>query len=182
MIFFLVIFHFTKLIAATRKAAAYCCKLDNFVFNTLSNSNSVIVVSNASIRNYITTSITHIYSFSSPIKKTLHYTIDITSTEAELFAIRCRINQAVQIDDSSCIIVITGVLHVVQKIFDSSIHPYHLQSIAISKDLRSFFNKHPSNFIEFWDCLSNEEWPLHALVDKDMKKFNLTPLFPCKTS
>ena len=45
-----------------------------------------------------------------------------------------------------------------------------------------FFNKHPSNSIEFWDCLSDEEWPLYVSVDKDMKKLNLTPLFPYKTS
>jgi len=118
-------FSFHKANCCNEKSkAVYCCKLDNFVFNTSSDSNSVIVVSD--IRNNITTSIIHIYSFSSPIKKTLHHAIDITSTEAELFAIRYRINQAVQTDDFSYIIVITYVLHAVQKIFDSSIHPYHL--------------------------------------------------------
>jgi len=44
-----------------------------------------------------------------------------------------------------------------------------------------YFNKHSVNSIEFWDCLSNENWPLHTSVDKDIKKFNLTPLYPCKT-
>jgi len=52
----------------------------------------------------------------------------------------------------------------------------------MSKDLKLFFKKHSSNTIEFWDCLSDEEWPLHAFVDNDMKKFNLIPLFPYKTS
>ena len=76
----------------------------------------------------------------------IHHATDITLTEAESFAIRCGINQAVQIEDFSCIIVITNALHAAQKIFDSFIHPYYLQLIAISKDLRLFFNKHPSNY------------------------------------
>ena len=62
------------------------------------------------------------------------------------------------------------------------IHSYQHQLIAISKDLREFFNKHPSNSIEFWDCPSNNNWPLHSIVDKETKIFNFTPLFPCKSS
>ena len=76
----------------------------------------------------------------------IHHAINITLTEAKLFAIRCRINQAVQIKNFFYIIVITDTLYAAQKIFDSLIHPYHLQLIAISKDLRLFFNKHPSNY------------------------------------
>ena len=67
-------------------------------------------------------------------------------------------------------------------IFNPSIHPYQQQSIAILKDLRFLFNKHPSNIIEFWDCLCNAKWPLHTLVDKDTKKFNLIPISPSKSS
>ena len=54
--------------------------------------NIVIVISDASIKNNVATSITHIYSFNSLLKKTLHHTISITSTEVELFTIRYRIN------------------------------------------------------------------------------------------
>jgi len=71
---------------------------------------------------------------------------------------------------------------VAHHIFDSSTHPYQLQTIAISKELREFFNKDLSNSIDFWDCPSNSKWPLHSLVDKETKEFNLTPLFPCKSS
>jgi len=88
----------------------------------------VIVVSDTSIKNNVATSITHIHLFNSPLKKMLHHAIGITSTEAELFALRCGINQAVQTPGSSCIIVITDALHVVQKFFDSSIHLYQLQA------------------------------------------------------
>jgi len=40
-------------------------------------------------------SIFHIYIHNKPIVKTLHYAVNITSMEAELFAIRCGINQAI---------------------------------------------------------------------------------------
>ena len=137
--------------------AAHCCKLDNLVFNTLLDPNSVIAVSNTSIKNNIAISIAYIYSFSSLIKKIIYYTIDITSMEAELFAIRCGINQAIQIDGFSHIIIITDTIYIAFKIFNSSVHLYHFQSIDISKDLRSFFDKHSSNSIKFWDCPNNEE-------------------------
>ena len=75
--------------------AVYLHKLDDFMLNTLFDHHIVIVVSDASIRNNIITSIAHIHLFSSPTKKTLHYAVDITMTETELFAIRCGINQVV---------------------------------------------------------------------------------------
>jgi len=50
------------------------------------------------------------------------------------------------------------------------------------KELREFFNKNSSNSIDFWDCPSNNNWPLHSIVDKETKKFNFIPLFLCKLS
>ena len=55
-------------------------------------------------------------------------------------------------------------------------------AIAISEDLWKFFNRHLDNSIEFWDCPSNKDWYLYTQVDKKTKKFNLIPLYPCKTS
>ena len=60
----------------------------------LFNSNIIIIVSNANIKNNIPTSIIHIHSYFNPIKKTLHYTVGVTMTKAELYTIRCEINQA----------------------------------------------------------------------------------------
>jgi len=48
----------------------------------------------ASIKNNITTSISYVHIHNKPITKTLHHTVNVMSTEAELFAIRCSINQA----------------------------------------------------------------------------------------
>ena len=160
----------------------HCSCLNNIMLNTLSNPSTVIVVSDTGIKNNVTMSIAHVYSFNNPLKKTLHHAINITSTEAELFAIRCRINQATQISDTSHIIIITDILYVVQRIFDSTIHPYQTQVIAISKDLQRFFKEHLNNSVEFWDCPSNKDWHLHAQVDKETNKFDLIPLYPSKMS
>jgi len=58
------------------------------------------------------------------VTKTIHHIVNITSTKVELFAIRYRINQAVQVTDTSHIIVITDAIHLIKYIFDSSSHPY----------------------------------------------------------
>ena len=47
-----------------------------------------------SIKNQVAISITHIYVYDNPVIKTLYHMINITSTEAELLAIRYSINQA----------------------------------------------------------------------------------------
>jgi len=57
-----------------------------------------------------------------------------------------------------------------------------VHSIAVAKDLRTFFNKNQLNTIEFWDCPSDAKWPHHMEVDKETKCFNPTPLFPTKES
>jgi len=89
------------------------CKLNDIFTEALLNSKSIIVVSDASIKKNVITSITHIHSYSSPIKKTLHHVINITTTKAELFAIRCGIDQAVQILCVFHIIVIINSIHLV---------------------------------------------------------------------
>ena len=55
-----------------------------------------------------------------------------------------------------------------------------LSTLSNSYIERKFFNKNPSNSINFWNCSSDDNWPLHSVVDKETKKFNLTPLFLCK--
>ena len=63
---------------------AYFWKLNKIIFKVSSKANSVIIISDASIKDNIATSIAHVYSCSNPIKKTLHHTINITMTKAEL--------------------------------------------------------------------------------------------------
>jgi len=53
----------------------------------------------------------------------LHYVTFVTSTEAELFAIRYGINQASTKENISKIIVATNSIHVAKNFFDPSSHP-----------------------------------------------------------
>jgi len=114
--------------------------------------------------------------------KTIHHAVYVTSTEAELFAIRCSINQSLSDNNISKIVVITDSIHAVKKIFDPSVHPYQTQLIAILLDLHKFFNHCETNSIEFWECPSHLKWHLHNKVDKETKIFNLMLLYLCKNS
>ena len=99
------------------------------------------------------------------------------SSEAELFAIRCGINQACSLNNVSKIVVIMDSIHVAKKIFDPGSHPFQ-----ILNNLRNFFIADDSNSIEFWECPSKLKWKLHHEVDKDSKSFVVTPSFPNKIS
>ena len=108
--------------------------------------------------------------------------MNISPTEAELFAIRCGISQAVHINDITNIVVVTDAISAAQKIFNISCHLFQLHSIAISQDLRVFFSKNPRNSITFRDCPSDDKWPPHQLVDKESKTSKFHPILPSKTS
>ena len=66
--------------------------------------------------------------------------MNIASTEAELFAIRCGINDTTQIQNVTHIIIIMDAILATKHIFHIFIYLYHLHSITISNDLRGFFN------------------------------------------
>jgi len=157
-------------------------KLDEIALQASSSSSSTIIVSDASIKNHVATSISHIYSFSKPVIKTIHRAINVTTTEAELFAIWCGINQAVTNFNTNYIVVITDSLHTARRIFDSSVYPYQIHSAVISQELREFFSKDAHNHIKFWDCFSKQQWPLHYSVDKETKNMVSIPSFPYKSS
>ena len=127
MIFFKIVSLFTKLIIAQKRAnliiavaLTILCSIYHLIHQQL------LLSLTASIKNNITTLVIHVYLFNNPLKKTLHYAINVISTEAELFAIRCRINQAAQIPSTSHIIIITDTLHAAQRIFDLTIYLYQI--------------------------------------------------------
>jgi len=80
------------------------------------------VVTNASIKFDMAISIAHIHICDKLIVKTLYHAVNITSTEAELFIIRCDINQAITSQEISKIIVITDSIHSAKRIFDLLSH------------------------------------------------------------
>ena len=87
--FFLVIF-FSKCNDGNLKSQI--CQLNNMTIESLNNPSYILIITDASVKNNIATSISHIYIWNKPITKTLHHTVNITSTKAELFAIRCSVN------------------------------------------------------------------------------------------
>ena len=127
----------------------YLWNLDNITISTSTDSHSIIVISDASIRNNVATSISHIHLYNRLIIKTIHHVVNITSTEAKLFAIKYRINQANNIPNIKHIVIITDFLYMAKKIFDSSMYPYQIHSTAISWELRDFFKKDSNNHIDF---------------------------------
>ena len=135
--------------------------LEEIMLRASSDPFSSIVVLDASIKNQVTTSISHIHSFNKPIVKTLHRAINITTAKAELFAIYCGINQVVANHNIKHIIVITDSLYITRRIFNSSTHLYQIRSTAISSELREFFSKDSQNHIKFWDCPSKQQWALY---------------------
>jgi len=92
--------------------------------DSLQDIKTIVVISNASIKNNITMSIAYVHLKSNIVTKTIHHAVSIISTKAELFVIRCRINQVVQVTDVLHIIVITDAVYSARCIFDSSSHPY----------------------------------------------------------
>ena len=162
------------------KSHAY--QLDDMVLESSLFPSTTIIVSDVSIKNNVATSISYMHINNKPLIKMIHHVVHITSTEAELFAIRCNINQAMNFNNVFKIIVVTNSIYVAKIFFELSVHPYQVQSAAILSDLCNFFKCHENNSIEFWECPSYLKWHLHKEVDKETKIFNLTPLYLCKTS
>ena len=159
-----------------------CCQqLDNIVLEASSSSSTAIIVLDASIKNDIATSILHMHIANQPLIKTLHHTVFITTTEVELFIIRCGINQACSKENVSKIVIVTDSIYMAKKIFNTMSHPYQGQAVAILSNLHQFFTKNQSNSIEFWEYLSWLDWNLHKAVDRDSKLFNPLPTFSSKT-
>ena len=130
-------------------------ELDDMVLHNSSSPHSALVITDASIKNDITTSISHVHIANHLLTKTMHHTAFVTSTEAELFAIRCGINQACFKENVTKIIVVTDSIHAAKKIFDSKSHPFQSHTAAILSKLRDFFNSNRDNSIEFWECPSH---------------------------
>jgi len=86
-------------------------ELNKLTLESSSLSSVALVASDASIKNNVATSIAHIHMANKPLMKTIHHAVNITSTEAKLFAIRCSINQSSCFDNISKIVVITDSIH-----------------------------------------------------------------------
>ena len=140
-------------------------ELDRIAIKSLESPLTALIILDASVKNNIATSIAHIHIRDRPIMKTLHYTLNITSIKAKLVAIRCSINQAIDHNFISTIIIVMDLIHAAKKIFDLFSYPFQKHMVSILKELHSFFSCHPDNHIEFWKCPSHSKWHLHKAVD-----------------
>ena len=129
-------------------------QLNEMTLQSSSSPHTAIVVTDASVKKDIATFISHVHICNHPLTKMVHHAAYVTSTEAELFAIRCGINQACSKKDISKIVIITDSIHAAKKIFDSKSHPYQLHTTAILQELHWFFAKDQNNSIKFWECPS----------------------------
>ena len=116
-------FHlFNKYISQNIKS--YIQQLDKLAFKSSDFLLSALVITDASIKNNIATFILYIHIYNKPITKTLYHTLNITSTEAEIFAIRCSINQVANNNDISKIIIVTDSIYIAKKILTCLIIPF----------------------------------------------------------
>jgi len=151
------------------------------VFDSSSVPLYALIIMDASVKNNITMSISYTHIHNRPIMKTLHHAVNVISTEAEPFTIKCGINQATNLNNILKIIIVTDLIHLAKKIFDPSSYLYQIYAVAILNELCTFFLHHQENSIKFWECPSHSNWVLHKAVDKETKSFNLILLFPCKS-
>ena len=156
--------------------------LENIYRASKDDPNTLFITSDASLKNNVATSVTHIQRGQALITKAIYHAMNISTTEAELFAIGRGISQAAHTDSITNIAVVTDTIPAAKRIFDTSCHPFQLHSIAISCDLRAFFSRDPRNSITFWDCPSDDNWPPHHLVDKESKSSRFNPILPSKIS
>ena len=77
----------------------------------MANSKTAVIILDTSIKNQVAILIAYIHVHDNPIIKNLHHIVNITSTEAKLFAIRCDINQAIQLVNINHIIIIMDLIH-----------------------------------------------------------------------
>jgi len=134
-----------------KNKSSHSQQLDDMTTQSSRSPHMAIVVSNASIKNDIATSVSHIHIHDQPLVKMVHHTAFVTSTETELFAIRYGINQACNKANISKVIVITDSIHAAKKIFNTKSHPYQIHTFVILNELRQFFTKCQENHIEFWE-------------------------------
>ena len=161
---------------------SHICFLNNITIKSSSDPSYALVISDASIKNNIATSISHIHVHDKPAIKTIHHVVNIITTEVELFAIRYSINQATALSSITNIVVLTDSIHAARRIFDSSLYFFQIHIAAILAELRIFFSKNHDNSIEFWECSSHYKWPLHEIVNEETKQFHLCLQYPYKSS
>jgi len=117
---------------------SHSCQLDNLVIVSSKDPSYTLIATDTSIKFDMATSVAYIQIYDKAIVKILHHTVNITSTEAKLFAIRCDINQATTFQRILKIIVVTDLIHSARRIFDPLSYLFQLHVTSILSKLRNF--------------------------------------------
>ena len=158
-------------------------KLNNILLSSTSQPNTIIVITDASVRKgHYAISIAHGWQSRRLVFNSEYAAVNVTPAEAETFALRDGIGQATSLEGIDKIVVITDSISCAQKLFDMSNHPKQGHTIAISRSLRPFLSRDPANSIQFWDCPSEDKWPLHYKVDQQAKSHLIPVRHPNKES
>ena len=88
---------------------SHICKLDKLILQVSVNPRIAIITSDISIKNQVAISITHIHIYNNSVIKMLYHTINVTSTKAKLFVIRCGWNQATQLNIEYIIVIMDSI-------------------------------------------------------------------------
>jgi len=102
-------FHLTSC-KDTNVKTAHHNELENLYKESSHNQNTILIISDMSVRSNITISVSHIQREHEIIAKTIHYAMNVSFIKAELFAIRYRICHASQIQDVSHIVIIIDAI------------------------------------------------------------------------
>jgi len=109
---------------------AHLNKLENVYRASKDDPNTLFIISDASLKNNIATSVTHIQQEQALITKAIYHATNISTTEAELFAIRRGISQAAHTNGITNIAIVTDAIPAAKRIFDTLCYPFQLHSIA----------------------------------------------------
>jgi len=122
------------------------------------NHNSTVVIADESIKkSHVAIVAVYIWADNSVIKQLQVHSLNITSIEVELMAIRTGLIPAMEIDNIHNITVITDSITAARKILESNVNPLQNMFIPLVSAVKTFLSKDGRNKICFWYCPSKAE-------------------------
>ena len=157
--------------------------LDHAFKASQTSSYNIAVIADGGVRkSHVAIAAAHIWCDNSVIQCLQVHSINVTSIEAELMAIRTGLISAMEKDNIHDIIVITDSITMAKKILESRVDPLQNIVIPIASAIKTYLKKDGRNKIHFWYYPSRAKWPRHQLVNDQVKASECVPVFPCKES
>ena len=112
------------------------------------NHNSTAVITDGSIKkSHVATAAVHVWADNSVIKQLQVYSVNVTSIEVELMAIRTGLIPTMEIDNIHNIIVITDSIAAARKILESKVNLLQNMFIPLASTAKTFLSKDGRNKI-----------------------------------